>query len=148
MSDEDGTILAEGTFAPGTVLEVSPVQGETPAAKGEVLLHQSVRVNGGTPFTALRVLKPEEARKAELWFRTEQGEWQQLTCTKEGRYLRAELKAEAAELCLIGTEDGPGVWIGGAVAVAAVGILLLAVRRKPGKPKNSGQQKGRILEKV
>lgn len=148
LSDEDGTILAEGTFAPGTVLEVSPVQGETPAAKGEVLLHQSVRVNGGTPFTALRVLKPEEARKAELWFRTEQGEWQQLTCTKEGRYLRAELKAEAAELCLIGTEDGPGVWIGGAVAVAAVGILLLAVRRKPGKPKNSGQQKGRIPEKV
>ena len=148
LSDKEGAILAEGTFAPETALEVSPVQGETPTAKGEVLLHQFVRVDGGTPFTALRVLKPEEARKAELWCRTEQGEWQQLTCTKEGRYLRVELEAEAAELCLIGTENGSGVWTGGAVAVAAVGILLLVARRKPRKPRDSGEQKGRIPEKV
>ena len=59
-----------------------------------------------------------------------------------------ELEAEAAELCLIGTENGSGVWTGGAVAVAAVGILLLVARRKPRKPRDSGEQKGRIPEKV
>ena len=146
LSSSDSTILAEGNFAPGTVLEVSPEQGESPASKGEVLLHQSVRVDGGTPFTALRVLRPENAKKTELWCRTEQGTWHQLTCTKEGRYLRAELESEAAELCLIGTGDGTGVWIGG--AAAAVGILLLAARRKPQKPKDSGEKKLRIPEKV
>ena len=147
LSDEEGTILAEGTFAPETALEVSAEQGETPAAKGAVLLHQSVRVDGGTPFTALRVLRPEGTRRVELWCRTEQGPWRQLTCTKEGSYLRAELEAEAAELCLIGTEGGTGVWIGGAMALAAIGILLLAVGRKPKKPKDSCK-KARIPENV
>ena len=148
LSDEEGTILAEGTFAPETALEVSAEQGETPAAKGAVLLHQSVRVDGGTPFTALRVLRPEGTRRVELWCRTEQGPWRQLTCTKEGSYLRAELEAEAAELCLIGTEGGTGVWIGGAMALAAIGILLLAVGRKPKKPKDSREKKARIPENV
>ena len=148
LSDEDGTILAEGTFAPETALQVSLAQGDTPEVKGEVLLHQSVRVDGGTPFTALRVLKPENIRKAELWCRTEQGTWRQLTCTKEGRYLRAELEAEAAELCLVETESGTTVWIGGAVALAAIGVLLLAARRKPKKPKDSGEKRNCIPEKV
>ena len=148
LSDEDGSILAEGTFAPGTELRTSEEQGETPATKGEVLLHQSVSVDGGAPFTALRVLKPENVRKAELWCRTEQGPWRQLACTKEGSYLRAELETNAAELCLVKTESGTTIWIGGAVALAAVGILLLAVGHKPQKPKGSCEKKARIPEKV
>lgn len=148
LSSADGAILAEGTFAPGAALEVTPEQGETPAAKGEVLLHQSVRVDGGAFFTALRVQKPDNARKAQLWCRTEQGPWRQLTCTKEGSYLRAELETEAAELCLIGTEGGTGAWVGGAVTLAAVGTLLVAVGRKPKKPKGSGEEQACIPEKV
>lgn len=148
LSDEEGSVLVEGTFAPGTALKVAPIKGEGPVARGEVLLHQSIRVDGGAPFTALRVLRPEDARKAELWCRTEQGTWRRLTTTREGRFLRAELETDAAELCLVGTESGTGLWIGGGVALAAVGILLLAVGRKPEKPKNSSGKKARIPENV
>jgi ABC-type transporter Mla subunit MlaD len=130
LSDESGLILAEGTFAPDAALLVSAADGEGPAGK-EMLLHRMVRMNGNAGFTALRVRQPDDAGKAELWYRTEGGSWQRLPETQEGRYLRVELVADAAEICLVKAESAAGVWgIAALAAVAGLAVLILKKRRK------------------
>lgn len=148
LSNPDGTILVEGTFAPGAALSVSQGQKELPETEGEVLLYQSVQVDSGASFTALRIMKPEGARKVTLWCRTEQGTWRQLSYTKEGSYLRAELEAEAAEFCLTKAESGSGIWLSAAAAAGVIGILGLIAWRKPKRPKESCEQKTCIPEKT
>lgn len=130
LSGGEGAVLAEGRFAPGEALAVSAAQEQPPETDGEVLGLWQVETKDGTPFTALRVRRPEKAKNLSLWCLTQQGAWEKLACTQEGSYLRTELETDRAVVCLVEGEGFPILWMGAVCACAGTALLVLLWRRK------------------
>lgn len=138
ISSEDGAILAEGTFRPGSSLRVTQADGGTPPlGGGEELWGQwLVETGDDQSFTALRLAAPEGSGRVSLWVYDQQTGWRQLACTREGSYLRAEVSGQSALICVTQSQAGWLLWAVLACAAAAL-VVLLAVgvrRRKKQKP--------------
>ena len=129
LASEDGTILAEGQFSPNTALRTQAVQEQPPAADLQVFGQWSVSTSDGTPFTALRIAGPEDAQRVTVWRQTDRGTWEKLTSTKAGSYLRVELDADSAVICLTEASWNPMVLIVLAAILAACLLVLLIIRR-------------------
>ena len=127
LSGGEGRVLAEGRFGPEAVLWVEA--GDALAPGG--VAGWNIRLPEGE-FTALRLALPEEEGDFTVWSRTERGDWQRLPHTREGSYLRVELAAQEAQVCLVPVPPNPAPWVGLAAggAVIAGGLWRRKARRK------------------
>ena len=136
VSSQDGAVLAEGSFQPGTKLmarapEALPtLEGETAAASYTVRLMETDQ-----PFTALRIRLPEGVRNGKLWVQQSGGSWTELRTTRESSFLRAELSGQEVTIALTASGVALWVWIALAVLAAAVVVMLVVILRKHAKKK-------------
>ena len=139
ISSADGRILAEGFFTPNAELTITALP-DTPHVSGKPLGAYTVSLSGGEEdFTALRVALPNGCSHGELFVLSEDGRWQKADTTREGRFLRAEVTGQSAQLCLTApaVENSPLLLILGAVGLLALVLLLLCfVNRKRNQVKS------------
>ena len=136
ISSEDGRVLAEGCFTPHAELTITALP-EVPHVGGKPLGTYDVALSQGeSDFTALRVALPKGSDHGQLFRLSEEGRWEKLDTTREGRYLRAELTGQTARLCLTApvTAESPWLLISGAAGLLAAALLLLhfvKMKRRP-----------------
>lgn len=134
-ANEDGTILAEGIFQPGTVLQTTLVDAELPETP-KVLGAWSISLpDGEEAFTALRMKLPENSHRVSLWVLGDNGLWKELPTTMEGSYLRAAWTATSATVCLVQNGMDPAVILAVLLAVALVLYLFFWKKKKQRKCK-------------
>ena len=127
ISSGDGRILAEGFFTPNAVLTITALP-EPPHVGGKPLGGYTVELSPGeNDFTALRIALPKGCNHGELFLLGEDGRWEKLDTTREGRFLRAELTGQTAQLYLSAplAADNPWLLITGAAGLLLAALLLL-----------------------
>lgn len=139
-ASEDGKILVEGNFRPGTKLALTKAsQDNLPVNSEKNLGTYRVQLpEGESNFTAIRVALPEDAKSAELWMLDENKNWKLLDSKMDGSYLRAELSASDVTICLAKTIPAKTIWIcilGGAIGLLLVLILVKKLKNRPKKSK-------------
>ena len=139
ISSEDGRILAEGFFTPEAELTITALP-DTPHVGGKPLGAYGVGLSGGeNDFTALRVALPKGCNHADLYALNAEGRWEKLDATREGRFLRAEISGQTAQLCLAAplAQDSTLLLVAGAAALLVAALLLLhfvrVKRKEPAK---------------
>jgi len=138
LSDGSNTVLAEGSFTPGSTLSVSESKLTPPVLEENEELRAMWSVSLDQPsesFTALRVKAPEDTRRTAVWiFSQEDGRWKRIAHTEDGSYLRIELEGSAAEICVteppIPQTTVTALICGGSALVLLVLIIIIRKRRK------------------
>lgn len=115
-------ILAEGQFAPELTLHMAEDTSQGPKLTKKQRAVGQWSVSLEEEFTALRIAMPDTKTKYTVYCKTGKGDWQELSHTVEGSYLRCELTAAEAVICL--AENQSRGWIWAAAAGAAVIVLL------------------------
>lgn len=138
LSDSGNTVLAEGSFTPGTTLSVSESKLTPPALEEGEQLRAMWSISIDQPnerFTALRIKSPEDMNRTTVWVcGRSDGKWTKATYTVEGSYLRIELEGSAADICVteppVSRTTVIALICGGAALVLLILIIILRKRQK------------------
>jgi len=135
LSDAGNTVLAEGSFTPGSTLSVSESRLTPPVLEEDEELRAMWSVSLDQPsesFTALRVKAPEDMRRAAVW--VYDGSWKPAAHTVDGSYLRIELEGSAADICVteppVPQTTVTALICGGSALVLLILITAIRSRRK------------------
>jgi len=138
LSDAGNTVLAEGSFTPGSTLSISESKLTPPSLEEDEELRAMWSVSLDQPsesFTALRVKTPEDMRRTAVWiFSPEDGSWKRIAHTVDGSYLRIELEGSAADICVteppVPQAAVTALICGGSALVLLILITAIRSRRK------------------
>lgn len=119
--------LAEGKFRDTAVLSVTDSAEAPPSReKGESLAVWNVKIDGADSAegqeTPVRLLRPAGAKRVRVWVMSG-GEWQELSCRKNGSYLIVSMDGTENTFCMTSSE-GTVIWL---VIGAGILLILLAV---------------------
>ena len=131
VSSQDGAVLAEGSFQPGTELSAKAVD-PLPMIEGQqTVAGYTVRLmKTDQNMTGIRVRLPEGARSGKLWVQQESGTWTEVRTTQESSYLRAEVSGQNITVAVTTAGFASWVWFGVGILAAALVVLLVLLVRK------------------
>lgn len=142
VSNPDGSVLAEGNFRPGTTLLTEGESQVTPPVDDDHVLklcHVSLS-DKEEVFTALRIGLPEGKKNAELWVLTEGNIWQRVPSTEKGSYLRMELEANEATICLVKTVNQMLLFSAFLIGMAVLLLVILLLKKWKDHQKKAAQE--------
>lgn len=124
-----GTLLAEGSFTPETILIADSSDVQLPEDAGEAAQAWSVRLSDpDQQFTGLRIRQPEGIRHPRVWIMTD-GVWTEADCSADGSYVYIPCAANAVQVCI--GESGSNLLLYAAAGGGAIVLLaaILLIRR-------------------
>lgn len=124
LVNDSGSILVEGEFKTGTELETA-IGTESPAELTDPAAQWNIRLNDSKQnFTAIRVKQPSNVKHPVVWVKANENDWEKLSFTTEGSYLKIPLIANQAEVCI---GELTTYWIVRGAIIAAVILLFIVI---------------------